>query len=111
VMTNLAVNLAHQGRFDEALKQMDEVAILEPDDPYADLHRAKIWAAKGDAEKAYQFLDKALAGMKALDTLHAIEFRQDIRVDPAFDQIRGSARFHEIMVRYYGKNNPLLDGH
>lgn len=102
VMNNLAVNLAHQKRFDEALAIMDELAIRSPNDPYADLHRAKIYAAKGDSDKALFYLEKALTGMKSLDTFHHIEFRQDIRLDPAFATLRQESRFNELLSRYYG---------
>jgi tetratricopeptide (TPR) repeat protein len=108
-LDNLAVNLAHQGRYPEALRIMQRLAVLDPGDPYADLHRAKIHAAMGDDEQAYYFLDRACAGMKALDTLHMIEFRQDIRVDPAFEKIRETRRFHDILTRYYGKDTPLQE--
>jgi tetratricopeptide (TPR) repeat protein len=107
-LENLALNLAHQQRFDEALAVMAKVERLDPLDAYADLHRAKIYAQMGDDEKAYFYLDKACAGMERLDTLHLIEFRQDIRLDPSFDKIRETERFHAIMVQYYGKNAPAL---
>jgi len=108
-INNLAVNLAHQGRHDEALSWMEQLEQLDPDDPYADLHRAKIYAEIGDDDKALHFLDKALRGMEALDTLHHIEFRQDIRVDPSFESLRRSARFRGILVKYYGKDSPLQE--
>ena len=40
--------------------------------------------------------------MRNLDTLHNIEFRQDIRVDPAFEQMRQQERFTKLLMRYYG---------
>ena len=112
-LNNLAVNLAHQDRFDEALEIMDRVAQLEPGEPYADLHRAKIHAAMGHSETAYDYLEKALSGMAALDTLHLIEFRQDIRVDPSFDELRQEARFADILTRYYGPEHgmSIVGGH
>jgi tetratricopeptide (TPR) repeat protein len=102
VLNNLAVNLAHQGRSDEALEIMDRLEQLTPDDPYADLHRAKIYATMGKREKAYKYLKKALEGVQRLDTLHHIEFRQDIRVDPAFLLLRQEERFREIITQFYG---------
>lgn len=101
-MNNLAVCLAHQGRFDEALVLMERLETLTPDDPYADLHRAKIYASMGKEDRSYRFLQKALAGMRRLDTLHNIEFRQDIRVDPAFEGMRKQERFGKLLERYYG---------
>ena len=101
-LMNLAVCLAHQGRFDEALQIMDQLEKLIPDDPYADLHRAKIYAAMGKEDRSYRFLQKSLSGMRKLDTLHNIEFRQDIRVDPAFATMREEERFKALLDRYYG---------
>jgi hypothetical protein len=40
--------------------------------------------------------------MKKLDTLHNIEFRQDIRLDPSFAKMRGEERFKKLLNRYYG---------
>ena len=111
VLNNLAVNLAHQDRFDEALRIMSDLYVLSPDDPYANLHRSKIQAAMGNPSEALQYLDEALAGMAALDTLHHIEFRQDIRVDPAFSEIRNTDSFENLLVRYYDDAAaPLLVG-
>jgi tetratricopeptide (TPR) repeat protein len=99
VLNNLAVNLAHQGRGEEALRIMDELEKLTPDDPYADLHRAKIFATMGKRDKAYKYLKKALEGTALLDTLHHIEFRQDIRIDPAFRTMRHEEKFQELLRR------------
>ena len=104
-LLNLAVCVAHQGRYDEALAIMKKLESIIPNDPYADLHRAKIYAAKGDEERSYKFLAQALAGMKKLDTLHDIEFRQDIRVDPAFAIMRKEERFEHLLDRYYGDHS------
>ncbi|MCB9791806.1 MAG: tetratricopeptide repeat protein [Alphaproteobacteria bacterium] len=109
-LTNLALNLAHQQRYDEALAIMDELEAIVPGDPYADLHRSKIYASKGDEQRALDFLERALAGMQALDTLHHIEFRQDIRLDPAFSELRESDRFNELLIRYYGRFGEELRG-
>ena len=109
-LNNLAVNLAHQGRFAEALEIMDQLQKIVPDDPYADLHRSKIHAEMGNTDAALKHLELALQGMARLDTLHHIEFRQDIRVDPSFRQLRRNARFKAILVRYYGADTPLRDG-
>ncbi len=109
-MNNLAVNLAHQQRYEEALSLMDQVEVLEPGQPYAQLHRAKIYAAMDKPERALISLDRALAGMAALDTLHHIEFRQDIRVDPALDPLRERAAFTALLVQYYGEEGRSLVG-
>ena len=107
-LNNLGVNLAHQGRYDEALAVMEKLP-GSPEDPYADLHRSKIYAEMGDADKALEYLERALEGMAELDTLHHIEFRQDIRLDPSFASLRQDPRFHAILVRYYGEDAPSLE--
>ncbi len=108
-MNNLGVNLAHQGRYDEALAVMEQLESLDPDDPYADLHRAKIYAEMGDDEQAYVYLERSLEGMAELDTLHHIEFRQDIRLDPSFAKLRETRRFRDILLQYYGDDSPLQE--
>ncbi len=108
-MNNLAVNLSHQGRFEEALAIMDQLLAIDPDDPYAHLHRSKIHAEMGNDDEAYAFLRKALDGMKRLDTLHHIEFRQDIRVDPSFERLRQTFQFRAILNEYYGSDSPLQE--
>ena len=110
VLNNLAVNLAHQKRFEEALAIMNELALSEAQDAYSDLHRSKIHAAMGQSEQAFAYLESALKGASELDTLHHIEFRQDIRVDPAFDPIRQERRFRSLLVRYYGTRAQSLLG-
>ena len=108
-MNNLAVNLAHQGRFEEALAIMTELEVLDPDNPYNDLHRSKIHAEIGNDDQALDFLRKALEGMARLDTLHHIEFRQDIRLDPSFAKLRGTYRFRAILDEFYGEHSPLQE--
>ncbi len=108
-LNNLAVCLSHQHRFDEALAIMNKLEVIDPGDAYADLHRAKIAAEQGQDDRARMFLEKSLAGMKSLDTLHHIEFRQDIRVDPSFEKLRHDPAFNAILVQYYGKDSPLQE--
>ncbi len=110
-LNNLAVNLAHQERYTEALEIMKRLETLIPGDPYADLHRAKVYAAMGDEARALEYLEAALEGMARLDTLHHIEFRQDIRVDPAFLTLRTREAFDGLLLQYYGDDAaPLLGG-
>lgn len=40
--------------------------------------------------------------MRKLDTLHNIEYQQDIRVDPAFAALREEQRFRNLLLRFYG---------
>ena len=56
----------------------------------------------GKREKAYRFLKQALDGAGTMDTMHHIEFRQDIRLDPAFTQLRTEARFRRLLEDAYG---------
>lgn len=109
-MNNLAVCVAHQGRYEEALALMEALEVLDPNEPYAELHRSKIHAEMGSDDLAMAYLEKALEGMKKLDTLHHIEFRQDIRIDPSFAKLRGTRRFRDLLVRYYGDDTPLKEG-
>lgn len=108
-LNNLGVNLAHQGRHSEALSVMQQLEILDPDDAYADLHRAKIYAEMGNDEKAMEYLRLSLEGMAKLDTLHHIEFRQDIRLDPSFAKLRETKRFRAILLEFYGDDAPVLE--
>jgi len=108
-INNLAVNLAHQDRHAEALDWMRQLKEKTPDDPYADLHRAKIYADMGNTEEAIRYLILALEGMKRLDTLHHIEFRQDIRLDPSFADLRRSEVFKATLRKYYGDDSPVRD--
>ena len=102
VLNNLAVCLAHQERFDEALSVMDRLNTINPEDSYADLHRAKIYAAMGKDRKALRYLSRALEEVPVLDTLHHIEFRQDLRLDPVFSGLKGDRRFQEVLRDAYG---------
>ncbi len=103
-INNLAVCLAHQGRTDEALVLMEQLDALVPGDAYAELHRAKILAIRGEVERAYRSLELSLTRMQQLDTLHNIEFRQDIRIDPAFEAMRKEERFRALLTRFYGNH-------
>jgi len=110
VLNNLAVCLAHQGRFNEALTVMDKLDHIDPEDSYADLHRAKIYAAMGKDRKALRFLERALSEVPDLQTMHHIEFRQDIRLDPVFDDLREDPRFRRTLRDVYGKEADALLG-
>jgi tetratricopeptide (TPR) repeat protein len=108
VLNNLAVCLAHQGRFDEALGIMEQLEKDIPNDPYADLHRAKIYAAMGKERKALRYLERALGGIQGLDTLHHIEFRQDIRLDPSMKALRAEPAFEKMLRDAYGDEADYL---
>jgi len=108
VLNNLAVNLAHQGRTQDALEIMELVEQYQPDDPYADLHRSKIYALMGKRERAYANLRRALEGSRGLDTFHHIEFRQDLRLDPAFDDMRTERRFARLLRKFYQEDAEYL---
>ena len=102
VLNNLAVNLAHQQRFEEALGIMELLEEIDPDDPYSDLHRAKVYAAMGKREKALKYLKRALEGVDRLDTLHHIEFRQDLRLEPLLAELRTEPRYERLLRQAYG---------
>lgn len=103
VLNNLAVSLAHQERYDEALAVMSLLDELDPDDPYSDLHRAKVYAAMGKTDRAFRYLKKALAGVQELDSLHHVEFRQDLRLEPLFAKMRREPRFERMIRETYGR--------
>ena len=107
---NLAVNLAHQGRFHEAESLMDGLAPSPRERPYANLHRAKIAAAQGKDRKAVRFLRKALSDVDDMDTFHHIEFRQDIRLDPALGSLRKTRRVQRLLRDVYGEETPIRLG-
>ncbi len=102
VLNNLAVNLAHQGRGAEALRVLAEVRALQPVDAYVELHEAKVLAALGRRQAAYRHLARALDRQGELDALHRVEFRQDLRVDPAFDTLRRERRFRRLLRHRFG---------
>jgi hypothetical protein len=104
---NLAVNLAHQGRFSEANALMDDLRMHPHQRPYADLHMAKVAASQGKERRAYRFLKRALAEVQNLNTSHHIEFRQDIRVDPSFDRLRSQGKFRRLLFEAYGEDSPV----
>jgi hypothetical protein len=107
---NLAVNLAHQGRFGEAEAIMDSLRPSDDERPYANLHRAKIAAAQGRDRKAVRYLRKALADVDSMDTFHHIEFRQDIRLDPALTKLRQSKKVRRLLRDAYGDDSPIRLG-
>ena len=107
---NLAVNLAHQGRFDEAEDLMAGLRASPSERPYANLHRAKIAAAQGKDRQAIRFLRRALADVDEMDTLHHIEFRQDIRLDPALARLRKKPRVQRLLDEVYGGDSPIRLG-
>lgn len=104
VLNNLAVNLAHQGRFDEAMGLMKLLEEIDPDDPYSDLHRAKVYAAMGRTDRAFKYLKRALDGVDRLDTLHHIEFRQDLRLEPLLAELRAEPRYERLLRQIYGSD-------
>jgi hypothetical protein len=63
----------------------------------------------GEQELALKYLDAALQGMQELDTLHHIEFRQDIRLDPSFEMLRQTRPFRAMLDSYYGEDTPLQE--
>jgi hypothetical protein len=64
----------------------------------------------GQSDEALISFGRALAGARNLDTFHHIEFRQDIRVDPAFADLREEPEFARLLVEAYGLDaDALLD--
>ena len=90
---------------------MEQLDTIDPGNPYNDLHRSKIYAAMGKREKSYRYLRAALEGVAGLDTLHHIEFRQDIRLEPAYHKMRSERRFAKLIREFYGDEADYLIGH
>ncbi len=69
------------GQFDEALARLDEVASVEPDNPWMHYYRGGALTGRGDFYDALAAFD---AGLAALDALgDDLELRQMIRTDRA----------------------------
>jgi hypothetical protein len=47
--------------------------------------------------------------MDDLDIMHHVEFRQDIRLDPAFERLRRDPRLLAMLVQYYGDDSPVSE--
>jgi len=104
---NLAVNLAHQGRFAEAEALMEGLNPSPSEQPYAELHRAKIAAQQGKLRKAQRHLKAAVSQAHTMDTFHHIEFRQDIRLDPSLAPLRDRRATRRLLEDVYGDDSPL----
>jgi hypothetical protein len=106
-INNLALSLAHQGQYLEAEALMRRLQPKAHERPFANLHRAKIAAAQGKDRKAYRFLRRALSDVSVMDTVHHIEFRQDIRLDPSLARLRGTPKLKRLLLAVYGDDIPV----
>ena len=100
VLNNLAVCLAHQQRFDEALVVM-LLQTINPEDLRRSAPRQDL-RCDGQGPKAPPVSGTRLKTFPP-DTLHHIEFRQIIRLDPVFTGLKGDRRFEQILRDAYGE--------
>ena len=92
----LASACAAAGEREKALALIDEIERMSTSKYVSPYLTAMIYANLGDAEKAFEYLEKAL------------EIRDGrlawLAIDPQFDSVRGDARFDEVLRR---TNNPF----
>ena len=87
--SNLAYAYAVSGRKDEAVAIAADMAAHGEAYPSAQANIALIHVGLGDREAAFDWLDKA----------YAARFNPSILLRPAFDPLRGDARFKDLMHR------------
>jgi tetratricopeptide (TPR) repeat protein len=83
------VILDELGRHAEARAEYLRVLATSPDLPQANYNLACSYAREGDAERAIDYLGKAIAKEPL--------FRMDAREDPDFGTIAGSAAFEALV--------------
>jgi tetratricopeptide (TPR) repeat protein len=96
VLASLATVLVAAGRSSEAdgiMRELVDLAKAGKADPY---DMTQLYAARGEKERAFEWLDKALRGeapgMRGLVPM--------IRYDPLLDPLRSDARFAELLRRH-----------
>ena len=87
--SNLAYAYAVSGRKDDAVRIATDMATHGETYPSAQANIALIYAGLGDRDAALDWLDKA----------YAARFNPSILLRPAFDPLRGDARFRDLMHR------------
>jgi tetratricopeptide (TPR) repeat protein len=88
---SLAIIYAKSGRRIDAQKLLAEMASNPKNKYYAPAHIAAVYAALGDKDMAFQWLEKAYQQKD-----WAIV---QIKVDPIFDSLRSDARFSDLLKR------------
>ena len=86
-----AVALARAGRTDEARAALNRLVELAQHRYVPAYDIASVHAALGDADQAFQWLDRAFAEPSAL--------LGNLRVDPVMDPLRGDPRYREVERR------------
>ena len=96
VLAALAAVLTTAGRNSEVqriLRELDDLSTAGKADPY---NMAQLYAARGEKEQAFDWLDRALLrkapGIRGLLPM--------IRYDPLLDPLRSDARFRELLQRH-----------
>jgi serine/threonine-protein kinase len=72
VAYNRARLLTYQGRYDEALAELDQGAAVEPDHPLIKTFRARALYYRGDVVKAAEILEQVLENQPQLDGIRPI---------------------------------------
>jgi len=88
-VARLGYALAAAGRSDEAQQLLDELSRLSETKYVSPDHVALIYVGLGDTEAAFHWLREAVQK-------HAVDLRF-LKVDPAFDPLRGDARFEDLL--------------
>jgi serine/threonine protein kinase/Tfp pilus assembly protein PilF len=88
----LAYAYARSGRRDEAQKILSEMMELSKSRYVSPLYVATIYTGLGDKDRAVEWLNKAYEGRHPGLVL--------IKIDPMFDDLRGDARFQELLKRF-----------
>jgi len=89
--TLLAIIYARSGRRMEAQKLLAEMSSNSKNRYYAPAHIAAVYAALGDKDRAFQWLEKAYQQKD-----WAIV---QIKIDPVFDSLRSDPRFSDLLKR------------
>jgi tetratricopeptide (TPR) repeat protein len=79
------------GRRDEALKILNELEQLSKQRYVSPLHRGVVYAALGDRDQAFRYLEDALE--------QRAQFLVYLKVEPTFDPLRSDPRFQSLLDR------------
>jgi serine/threonine protein kinase/tetratricopeptide (TPR) repeat protein len=81
-----------QGVFDVALEGFERRVRLGAEDPFSRYYAAAVYALRGEAEPALEYLERAMVRHPAFTAARAL-------IEPEFESLRGDVRFQRLMVR------------